>query len=443
MSIKVVIDAKGKKKYQAQVWFKGSFMGSKTFDSSAQARKYHERCITDAIEKTMVSASGRREQRLISEGLHRSMHEWAELYIQHPEHPLSHNRKTEYLLVGRLTARYTLKDFQGNSGLKLLVELKHLWFAGRELSTQPETGAQIQPLSPNTIRLRLTALRKTIQFAASHLPDEVPYKPIPYGELKLPAAHESPRVRLPKDSEYSRLIRHFGRDSDMAEFLESVDETGCRLSEITGATKADIEFFWVGEQLVGGCLTLKKHKTQHKVAKPRYVPLSLFAAEIFWRRCQQHDAGSLFPSLKTNDAVCKQFDSACSALCIEELLVKDFRRAFINRNKNQAGLSTWDLMSVVGESSVLKKTTAAEKRVQTAVGHEDAGTTAGYSVADMREMSEVFTRTSRLLGVLADASPGSGPSGSNAASIQEKIAALLAEARTLTPIVNEGRSKRA
>jgi hypothetical protein len=133
--------------------------------------------------------------------------------------------------------------------------------------------------------------------------------------------------------------------------------------------------------------------------------------------------------------VCKQFDAACSTLCINDLLLKDFRRAFINRNKDQAGLSTWDLISVLGESSVLKKPTATEKRVQIAVGHEDAGTTASYSVADMREMSEVFTRTSRLLRVLADKSPGR-PTGSNAASIQEKIAALLAEARALTTIVN-------
>lgn len=436
MSIKVVIDGKGKTKYQAQVWFKGQFICSGTFDSKAQAREYHKQSLLNVVKETLASASERREQRVLSEGLHRSMQEWAKLYTEHPEHPLNKNRKTEYLLVGRLTARYTLKDFQGNSGLKLLVDLKHLWFAGRELSSQPEPGAPIRQLSPNTIRLRLTALRKVIKFAASQLPDEVAFKPIPYSELKLPGAHVAPRARLPKDSEYSRLIRHFGRDSDMTEFLESVDETGCRLSEITGATKADIEFYWVSEQLVGGCLTLEKHKTQHKVAKPRYVPLSLFAAEIFHRRCQKHDAGSLFPSLKSNDAVCKQFDSACSTLGINDLLVKDFRRAFINRNKNQAGLSTWDLMSVVGESSALKKTTAAEKRVQDAVGHEDAGTTAGYSVADMREMSEVFTRTSRLLRVLADSSPAASPAGSNAASIQEKIAALLAEARALTMVVN-------
>ena len=173
MSIKLVIDGNGKKKHQAQVWFKGKFICSAMFDSKAQAKEYHERSLLNVVKGALVSASERREQRFISEGLHRSMHEWAELYIAHPEHPLKKNRKTEYLLVGRLTARYALKDFQGNSGLKLMVELKHLWFAGRELSSQPEPGAQVRPLSANTIRLRLTALRKIIQFAASHLPDEV------------------------------------------------------------------------------------------------------------------------------------------------------------------------------------------------------------------------------------------------------------------------------
>jgi integrase len=253
--------------------------------------------------------------------------------------------------------------------------------------------------------------------------------------LKLPGAHEAPRDRLPKDSEYARLIRHFGRNSEMGEFLQSLDETGCRLSEITGATNTDIEFFWLGEQLVGGCLTLKKHKTEHKTAKARYVPLSLFVAEIFWRRSQQH-AGSLFPVLKNNDVVCKQFDAACSTLCINDLLLKDFRRAFINRNKDQAGLSTWDLISVLGESSVLKKPTATEKRVQIAVGHEDAGTTAGYSVADMREMSEAFTRTSRLVRVLSQASLAGATAQNNVALLQSKIAALLAEARALTSNVD-------
>lgn len=146
VSIKVVTDGKGKKKHQAQVWFKGQFICSAMFDSKAQAGEYQKQSLLKVVKETLVSASERREQRLISEGLHRSMHEWAEIYIKHPEHRLSHNRMTEYLLVGRLTTRYTLKDFQGNSGLKLLVELKHLWFAGRELASQAEPGAQVQPL---------------------------------------------------------------------------------------------------------------------------------------------------------------------------------------------------------------------------------------------------------------------------------------------------------
>lgn len=436
MSIKVVVDTKGKTKYQAQVWFKGEFVTSKTFDSRAQANGYEAQCVSKVAADKMGSAAERREQRLISQGLDRSMLAWAELYIEHPEHPLSHNRKTEYLLVGRLAAGYTLADFQGNEGLNLLVELKHLWFAGRERSSQAETASETKRLSPNTVRLRLTALCSVIRWAASQLPNKVPYQAIPYGQLNMPPAYKTARTRLPRDSEYSRLIRHLGRNSDMGEFLQCVDETGCRLSEIMDAWKTDIEFFWVGEQLVGGCLTLNKHKTVHTTGRPRHVPLSLFAAEILSRRCQQHDTGSLFPSLRSNDAVCKQFDSACNALGISDLLVKDFRRAFINRNKHQAGLSTWDLMSVVGESSALKKTTAAESKVQKAVGHEDPGTTADYSVADMREMSEVFTRTSRLLRVLADASAGSGRAESNATSIQAKIAALLAEARALTSMAD-------
>ena len=108
MGIKQIVDAKGKKKYQAQVWFKSDFICSAMFDSEAQAKAYHTHSLGQVAKNSLVSAAERREQRLTSEGLNRSMLEWAKLYVEHPEHTLSRNRKAEYLLVGRLTGRYTL-----------------------------------------------------------------------------------------------------------------------------------------------------------------------------------------------------------------------------------------------------------------------------------------------------------------------------------------------
>jgi hypothetical protein len=83
----------------------------------------------------------------------------------------------------------------------------------------------------------------------------------------------------------------------------------------------------------GGRPTLLKHKTAAKVGT-RYIPLSMYAAQILARRTASFGMGLLFPDLTSKDWVCKSFDAACTLLSINDnLLIKDFRRAFINRNK--------------------------------------------------------------------------------------------------------------
>jgi integrase len=122
------------------------------------------------------------------------------------------------------------------------------------------------------------------------------------------------------------------------------------LGEVLFAKESNVDIFRAGGTVVGGCLRLANHKTSKKTKVERHVPLSLWAAQIFASRIlgAVGDEG-LFKNLGNADAVCKRFDEACRSADIKDLLIKDFRRAFINRNKYC--LSSMDLFQVVGKSS--------------------------------------------------------------------------------------------
>lgn len=65
----------------------------------------------------------------------------------------------------------------------------------------------------------------------------------------------------------------------------------------------------------------------------RDVPLSLQGARLLHARKLKHGDGQLFPGLGDTNKVCKDFDTLCSEVGLHDLLIKDFRRSFINRNK--------------------------------------------------------------------------------------------------------------
>ena len=105
--------------------------------------------------------------------------------------------------------------------------------------------------------------------------------------------------------------------------------------------------------------------------------------------------GKLFAGLGSKDRVCKEFDSACQTLGLPDLVIKDLRRTFINRNKYC--VAHVDMVHVVGQSTLLDSAnlTRSEIAVRDAVGHKNISTTAGYTNPHLEELSRVFTNTSR------------------------------------------------
>lgn len=387
----------GKTRYQAVVWYERKFITSKTFDSLAQAKLFKEAKLKEAIAGTLRPARERREKRELEADLNRPMLDWAAKYIEAYAGKHGGNRLYEYDQVGRLLGKRTLQDFAGKAGGQLIVQLGEQWrFARFTRGTRVEhIHTPDDPISDQTLRLRLSALDRLIAYAAEQLPDGVEYvgpkKPKDYAP---PPAHGNKRTRLPTVEEFTALVRRVGPASDFADFLQVVDETGCRLSEVSLARGDQLSFFGVGGQVLGGVLTLHRHKTSARVGT-RQVPLSRHAALVLHARKAKFGDGALFPGLPGSNDICKDFDDACNALRIDDLQIKDFRRAFITRNVR--AVSSLELVSVVGQSSLidLKDLSPQERRTQNAVGHTDARTTLGYVTPEHQAMAQAFTATSR------------------------------------------------
>ena len=406
--VKQVTTQSGKVKFQAQIWFKGVFYASKTFDTQALARAYKKSALEKVIKGELLPPKARRQEREVHQDLDQPMTYWANAYVQ--ENPDGHGQRlNDYSLVGRLLADKTLKDFHGRRGAQLIAQLKTDWKFDRQPRSNTanlNAAGKEKPLGDNTVRLRLTALIRILRFAGTKVSEQTPFR-VPDMEMDafsftLPAAHGNKRQRLPSDSEYAKLLNCSALPENFADFLKVIDETGCRLSEVRNARSSDIEFFQSNGAIVGGCLTLRTHKTIKKTKQPRFVPLSQWAAQIFAERIIELPGdGPLFGHLGSADDVCKIFDDARNAMGLEDLLLKDFRRSFINRNKNS--LSNLDLFAITGDTALLNMADANEstRAVAAAVGHTNLKTTAGYSVADMRHLTRVFTRTSRLSRVVA------------------------------------------
>jgi integrase len=184
--------------------------------------------------------------------------------------------------------------------------------------------------------------------------------------------------------------------------LQLYDETACRLGEVTRTPGREITTFVDDEgRILGGNLHLVEHKTKGKTKEERDIPLSRVAAEILQARKDKYGDGPLFPSLGSADAVCKTLAKVCDQAGVKRLQTKDFRRAFINRNKNQ--VATTDMMHVVGASVELdlKKPSQGVADTQCATGHKRLSTTRAYTVPETLRLSQAFTATSRNARVLA------------------------------------------
>ncbi len=405
---------------------------SKTFDTAKLARQFKERALEQVVRGELQPANVRAEQRRTHSDLDQSMTHWATLYVEEITHGSS--RLSDYKLVGQLLADKTLRDFGGKAGAQLVEGLAQSWRLDRQPRTKvarPADAPPPKPLSDQTIRLRLTALMRLIKFAKAKLPAGAAFEMPAMDELfefKLPPARSTPREREPLDDEAALLLEHFGVDSDFGHFLRAIDETGCRLGEIRSAEGHQLSIFTVAGQVVGGYLTLTHHKTCGKIGI-RKVPLSLFAAQILHARKLRYGDGRLFPSLGSTDKVCKEFDSACTALGLSDLLIKDYRRAFINRNKYC--VAHVDMVNIVGQSSLLdaENVTPSEQNVLEAVGHVGIGTTSGYANPRLADLANVFTRTSRWTRISTWVPGAHAKSAVTAAVAAPDVAALQ---RTLT-----------
>lgn len=435
--IKVIKGKNGKTRYQAQVWYDRKFITSKTFDSIALARAFRTTKLEEAVKGTLLPAAGRREQRKLEAALCRPMHEWAELYVKANPDKLGDNRLYEYDQVGRLLGDRTMRDFSGRAGGKLIAQLGAEWqymrFVRGKRDGKPY-HAPNNPIEDQTLRLRLSALDSLIGYAMGELPDTLRYvgpeKPRRYAP---PPAHANKRKRLPSIDEFAALLKHFGIDSGLGEFLRVIEETGCRLSEVSLAQGASTVFYGAAGHVLGGVLTLHQHKTVAHVG-PREIPLSRYAAQILRARKSRFGDGPLFPDLPVPNEVCKAFDAACTALDISNLQTKDFRREFITRNVRV--VPALELMSVVGQTSLIdiKKLSAAERQTQNAVGHARATTTQGYVTPELQAMAQAFTGSSRwpaVASLLCPAEPAESKASTDSASLERELQDVLARMKSL------------
>ncbi len=393
--------ANGKTKFQAQVYYQGVYYCAKTFDTEKLAKEYKEASLKAIIQGELKSAADRSAQRQVDDALDQPMTHWATHFLENEGRELSKSRRAEYELVGRLVADKTLRDFDGADGARLIKQLLDKWRTGRiskRAATSPgEQAPALKPLSDQTRRLRFYALMGIIGSAHDALPPGTRFEMPDMGTLKkfkMPAPYSAPRSRQPSDEEIAALLMHLGADSELGQFLRAIEETGCRLSEVRNATGEDTHLYLVGGEVVGGHLHLEVHKTSKKTG-PRDVPLSAFAAQLLHQRKLQHGDGRLFPDLGDTDWVCKKFDDACEAVGIRDLLIKDIRRAFINRNKYHA--AHVDLAKTMGASSLLvnEDVSSPERALLTAVGHTTVRTMSGYSHPELVHLSQVFSSTSR------------------------------------------------
>jgi hypothetical protein len=280
--IKTVKGKNGKTRYQAVVWYDRQFIASKTFDSLSLAKSYRDSKLAEAVKGSALPAAERRKQHELEAMLSRTMRDWSTEYIKAYAAKHGGNRLYEYDQAGRQLGKRTLQAFAGKAGGQLIVQLGELWrFVRFTRGTRVEPlHTPGDPISDQTLRLRLSALDRLIGFAEEQLPDGVDYtgpkKPKDYAS---PPARGNKRTRLPTVEEFTALVRHVGPAGDFADFLQVLDETGCRLSEVSLACGEQLSLFGVGGQVLGGVLTLHRHKTSARVA-PRQVPLSRHAAMV-------------------------------------------------------------------------------------------------------------------------------------------------------------------
>lgn len=407
--IKVNTTKAGKKKYQASIWHKGVYYASKTFDDLASAIEYKRNAVLQALAGTLQPAAKRSAQREADAAMHKSMDEWVDSYLESPsakKHKSS--RINDYRKLGKLLADKKLRHFSGRAGARLVQELAANWKASgglpRSKADHANPNFQGKPLSDQEVRLRLHALMRVLRFAKAEAPEDCSFQVAKLEELfdfKMPAAHGKKRTRQPSDEEFVRLVGHFGLGSEMGQLVLLLDESGCRVSEVSTATGEHLHIYKQDGKVTGGHLHLPEHKTSAATGE-RDVPLSRHAANVLHQRALLFGRGQLFIELGSTDSICEAFDNACKRCGIDGLQLKDFRRAFINRNKYS--VSRLDLQAFFGKTSLLDKDdlSPSDRAIIKSVGHTKPDTTTTYTVPDLEKLAAILSSTSRAELVLRE-----------------------------------------
>lgn len=430
MSVKE-ITKNGKTKFQAQVWYAGQFFGSKTFDQKHLAQQWQDLNLKAAEAGSLVSPASRKAQRAeevtaakaksardaaLQQTLSQIATRLVEDQAQWRSGKLGKKRNEEIKLAARyaeeILGPVPIQDFHGAEGVERIKRLapELYWVRrcrrgkGRGASSKPTTPSK--PLADQTVRLLLTALAKLLRYARKCIPADVPFD-VPNMESDqefgwaLPPAHGKPRTRIVEDAELAAVLRAAGQESPLGVLLQILDETGCRLGEVSSAYGSQLTFFHdESGVLFGGSLHLFSHKTMHKTHEERDVPLSAAAAKLFLDRKNLHGNGPLFPSFRDSSDICKQLEAVCERAQVRDLASKDLRRGFLNRNKYST--SELDMRKIFGDSAELnlEETHDGTKAVQDAFGHKKLSTTKGYVVPHLQKLAVRFTATSRHVDVM-------------------------------------------
>ena len=190
----------------------------------------------------------------------------ADLFLSHSE---KHNERATYLWY-----KHFLQSFSTLYGRVPAHELKPIHVT-RWLDANTWKGGQ---------RNAVIALKRAFNWADQQ---EV-LTPNPLRNVQKPPATRRTRIVTPAEREE---ILAAVPDRNFKEFLTALYLTGCRPSEVSRVTAANVNLdlgVWVFEQ----------HKTGKKTGKPRVIYLSPDMLEMSRRLVAERPAGPLFPSRK-------------------------------------------------------------------------------------------------------------------------------------------------
>src|SRR5262245_2107039 len=109
-------------------------------------------------------------------------------------------------------------------------------------------------------------------------------RPNPLKGLRKGPPKRRERTLTPEEREQ---ILRAGRGRPFKEFLQAMQETGCRPSEVAKVTAANVD-------LACGLWVLPEHKTRKKTGKPRLIYLTPAMVELTRKLVERHPEGPLF-----------------------------------------------------------------------------------------------------------------------------------------------------